>query len=59
MLERYVQAFWDKDVNALVTMLAHDAVWEMPPFTAWYTGAQNIADADRPQLPRRRPTTCR
>jgi RNA polymerase sigma-70 factor (ECF subfamily) len=44
MLERYVRAFWDKDVNALVTMLAHDAVWEMPPFTAWYTGAQNIAD---------------
>jgi len=44
MLERYVQAFWAKDVNALVTMLAHDAVWEMPPFTAWYTGAQNIAD---------------
>ena len=44
MLERYVQAFWAKDVNALVTMLAHDAVWEMPPFTAWYTGAQNIAE---------------
>ncbi len=42
MLERYVQAFWDKDVNALVTMLAHDAVWEMPPFTGWYSGAQNI-----------------
>ncbi|MET0997132.1 MAG: sigma-70 family RNA polymerase sigma factor, partial [Marmoricola sp.] len=44
MLERYVRAFWDKDVNALVTMLAHDAVWEMPPFTGWYAGAQNIAD---------------
>ncbi|MCW2807122.1 MAG: polymerase, sigma subunit, family [Marmoricola sp.] len=44
MLERYVQAFWDKDVNALVTMLAHDAVWEMPPFTGWYAGARNIAD---------------
>ncbi|MCW2849172.1 MAG: polymerase, sigma subunit, family [Marmoricola sp.] len=43
MLDRYVRAFWDKDVNALVTMLAHDAVWEMPPFTGWYAGAQNIA----------------
>ena len=43
MLERYVQAFWDKDVNALVTMLAQDAVWEMPPFTGWYTGAENVA----------------
>jgi RNA polymerase sigma-70 factor (ECF subfamily) len=43
MLDRYVQAFWDKDVNALVTMLAHDAIWEMPPFTGWYAGAENIA----------------
>jgi RNA polymerase sigma-70 factor (ECF subfamily) len=43
MLDRYVQAFWDKDVNALVTMLAQDAIWEMPPFTGWYTGAENIA----------------
>jgi RNA polymerase sigma-70 factor (ECF subfamily) len=43
MLDRYVQAFWDKDVNALVTMLAQDAVWEMPPFTGWYHGAHNIA----------------
>src|SRR6478672_5581956 len=42
MLDRYVQAFWDKDVNALVTMLAHDAIWEMPPFTGWYAGAENI-----------------
>jgi RNA polymerase sigma-70 factor (ECF subfamily) len=43
MLDRYVQAFWDKDVNALVTMLAKDAIWEMPPFTGWYAGAENIA----------------
>jgi RNA polymerase sigma-70 factor (ECF subfamily) len=43
MLDRYVQAFWDKDMNALVTMLAQDAVWEMPPFTGWYTGVQNVA----------------
>ena len=51
MLERYVQAFWDKDMNALVTMLAHDAVWEMPPFTGWYSGAQNIADLIDHQCP--------
>jgi RNA polymerase sigma-70 factor (ECF subfamily) len=43
MLDRYVQAFWDKDVNTLVTMLAQDAVWEMPPFTGWYAGAENVA----------------
>ncbi len=54
MLDRYVQAFWDKDVNALVTMLAHDAIWEMPPFTGWYAGAENIAALIDHQLPGRR-----
>ena len=43
VLERYVQAFWAKDVNSLVSMLAHDAVWEMPPFTGWYQGPEDIA----------------
>jgi RNA polymerase sigma-70 factor (ECF subfamily) len=42
MLERYVKAFWDKDINAIVGMLTRDAVWEMPPFTGWYVGAENI-----------------
>ena len=42
MLERYVKAFWEKDVNAIVAMLTRDAVWEMPPFTGWYTGSENI-----------------
>ncbi len=51
MLDRYVRAFWDKDVSALVTMLAHDAVWEMPPFTGWYAGAQNIAALIDTQCP--------
>ena len=51
MLQRYVQAFWDKDMNALVSMLAHDAVWEMPPFTGWYLGSRNIADLICTQCP--------
>jgi RNA polymerase sigma-70 factor (ECF subfamily) len=51
MLDRYVRAFWDKDVSALVTMLARDAVWEMPPFTGWYAGAENIADLIDHQCP--------
>ena len=51
MLERYVKAFWDKDVNALVGMLASDAVWEMPPFTGWYAGARNIAELIDTQCP--------
>jgi RNA polymerase sigma-70 factor (ECF subfamily) len=51
MLDRYVQAFWAKDVNALVSMLAADAVWEMPPFTGWYSGVQNILDLIDTQCP--------
>ena len=43
LLDRYVQAFWHKDIDAIVAMLAQDAVWEMPPFTGWYSGAENIA----------------
>ena len=42
MLEQYVDAFWRKDVDQIVRMLTHDAVWEMPPFTGWYVGADNI-----------------
>jgi RNA polymerase sigma-70 factor, ECF subfamily len=44
MLEAYVEAFWRKDVDAIVAMLTRDAVWEMPPFTGWYRGAANIGD---------------
>lgn len=42
MLERYVDAFWRKDIEAIVSMLTADAVWEMPPFTGWYRGAETI-----------------
>ena len=42
MLDRYVQAFWDKDIEAIVAMLTRDAVWEMPPYLGWYQGAANI-----------------
>ncbi|HEV7195745.1 MAG TPA: sigma-70 family RNA polymerase sigma factor [Pedococcus sp.] len=51
MLERYVQAFWDKDIDAIVAMLTHDAVWEMPPYTGWYRGAQNIGRLIDTQCP--------
>jgi RNA polymerase sigma-70 factor (ECF subfamily) len=42
MLDRYVQAFWDKDIAAIVSMLTKDAIWEMPPYVGWYQGAENI-----------------
>jgi RNA polymerase sigma-70 factor (ECF subfamily) len=51
MLDRYVQAFWDKDIDALVTMLAEDAVWEMPPHTGWYQGSANIGRLVETQCP--------
>ena len=42
MLDRYVEAFWEKDIAAIVSMLTKDAIWEMPPFTGWYQGNENI-----------------
>jgi RNA polymerase sigma-70 factor (ECF subfamily) len=42
LLDKYVAAFWAKDINAIVELLKFDAVWEMPPFTGWYVGAENI-----------------
>lgn len=42
LLDRYVAAFWAKDVDALVSMFTHDAVWEMPPFVGWYQGGVSI-----------------
>ncbi len=35
LLERYVDAFWRKDIDTIVSMLKADAVWEMPPFVGW------------------------
>jgi RNA polymerase sigma-70 factor (ECF subfamily) len=51
MLDRYVQAFWEKDIDAIVSMLTRDAVWEMPPFTGWYQGAENIGTLIDTQCP--------
>jgi RNA polymerase sigma-70 factor (ECF subfamily) len=51
MLDRYVQAFWDKDINAIVSMLTKDAIWEMPPYTGWYQGAENIGTLIDTQCP--------
>jgi RNA polymerase sigma-70 factor (ECF subfamily) len=51
LLERYVQAFWDKDIDAIVSMLTRDAIWEMPPFAAWYQGNENIGRLIDTQCP--------
>ncbi|MGH3761098.1 sigma-70 family RNA polymerase sigma factor [Actinophytocola sp.] len=42
LLERYVAAFERKDVDAIVALLAQDAVWEMPPFATWFQGPEQV-----------------
>jgi len=51
MLDRYVTAFWEKDIDAIVSMLTHDAIWEMPPYTGWYQGNENIGRLIDTQCP--------
>jgi RNA polymerase sigma-70 factor, ECF subfamily len=42
LLDRYVAAFEDKDIPAIVKLFTEDAVWEMPPFLSWYQGPEAI-----------------
>ncbi|MFB9908777.1 sigma-70 family RNA polymerase sigma factor [Allokutzneria oryzae] len=51
LLDRYVSAFEAKDVAAIVELFTKDAVWEMPPFTAWYQGRADIARHLRDRCP--------
>jgi RNA polymerase sigma-70 factor, ECF subfamily len=38
IVERYIDAMGRGDVDAVVTMLAEDAAWSMPPASTWYGG---------------------
>ncbi len=51
LLDRYVTAFEDYDVAAIVELFSKDAVWEMPPFTGWYQGPENIGRLIATQCP--------
>ena len=42
LLDRYVAAFQNADVDGLVAVLAEDAVFEMPPFLTWFAGSAAI-----------------
>ncbi|MBB4934249.1 RNA polymerase sigma-70 factor (ECF subfamily) [Lipingzhangella halophila] len=42
LLDRYVAAFENYDVAAMVELFSSEAVWEMPPFLTWTRGAENI-----------------
>jgi RNA polymerase sigma-70 factor (ECF subfamily) len=43
LVERYVGAWEQNDVDALVSMLAHDARIAMPPRPSWYSGREQVA----------------
>ena len=51
LLARYVDAFWRKDIDTIVSMLRADAIWEMPPFVGWYLGNHNIGKLIDTQCP--------
>ena len=42
LLNRYAAAFENADITALTELLRHDAVLEMPPQPAWFTGREQI-----------------
>jgi RNA polymerase sigma-70 factor, ECF subfamily len=42
LLDSYVTAFENYDVERIVDLLTAEAVWEMPPFVAWYRGREAI-----------------
>jgi RNA polymerase sigma-70 factor (ECF subfamily) len=55
LLDRFVAAFEAKDIAAMVTIFTKDAVWEMPPFTGWYQGPEDIARLIDTQCPAQGP----
>jgi RNA polymerase sigma-70 factor, ECF subfamily len=42
LLERYVTAFQDYDIDALTALIAEDARQSMPPFDLWLSGRDDI-----------------
>ncbi|MBU7599450.1 sigma-70 family RNA polymerase sigma factor [Streptomyces sp. P38-E01] len=51
LLDRYVTAFEKKDIDAIVGLFTHDAVWEMPPFLSWFKGPVHIGELIRRNCP--------
>ncbi|CAN5563534.1 sigma-70 family RNA polymerase sigma factor [soil metagenome] len=44
LLARYVEAFERYDIGELVTLIAEDATFTMPPFPLWLVGTADIAE---------------
>ena len=51
LLDRYVAAFEAKNIPAIVELFTADAVWEMPPITSWFQGAETIGRLIAVQCP--------
>ncbi|MYS86200.1 MULTISPECIES: sigma-70 family RNA polymerase sigma factor [Streptomycetaceae] len=43
LVDRYVSAFENADIDALKRLLTDDAILEMPPFLNWYAGREHYA----------------
>ncbi|HET7533252.1 MAG TPA: sigma-70 family RNA polymerase sigma factor [Nocardioidaceae bacterium] len=59
LLDRYVAAFENYDIDAMVSLFTEDAIWEMPPFPGWYQGARTIGDLISTQCPASGPADMR
>jgi RNA polymerase sigma-70 factor, ECF subfamily len=44
IVRSYADAFERGDVDGLVSLLADDAEWSMPPYRLWYSGVDSIAE---------------
>ena len=45
LVERFVDAFEQGDVDKIVDLLAEDATFAMPPYREWYRGREAVADS--------------
>ncbi len=45
LVERFIDAFEQGDVDAILALLAEDATFEMPPYASWCRGRDAVADS--------------
>jgi RNA polymerase sigma-70 factor (ECF subfamily) len=43
IVESYIDALEEGDLDAIISMLTEDATWSMPPLPTWYRGHDSIA----------------